>query len=443
VSLSGQRPASLEDWLQYIARGHRNNIQLGLERSHSVYHNMLSQSKHKAGNPVPQVITFAGTNGKGSTLAMVEALALQSGKKVGAYTSPHLMRFNERIRINGRDAPDSELIAGFENVEKARSGIPLTYFEYATLAALGLFLQEDLDLWLLEVGLGGRLDAVNIVDPDIAIITTVDLDHQEWLGDNREAIGFEKAGILRTGIPLVVGCPDPPTSVLKRATELSVDTFIFSEDFDLQGLRFDSQRAHDNQLAFSLVLQSIPDLPVANIATALQVARLAGVNLQELTQIPFPPLYLAGRFQQVAKSPAVVLDVAHNPHAARYLSAWLAARPPESPQIAVFSALCDKDIAGVVGALVGCFQQWHLFAIDHPRAAPVDQLAAILESLLASQKPLAEVTITKHGKPDMAFQRAIDAAGEDGRIVVIGSVLTVSAVLETGIIQAVSQPQAT
>lgn len=438
--MSEQLPASLEGWLQYISRTHSKNIQLGLERSHSVYRNMLSQGsilsqdRYKADKPAPQVITFAGTNGKGSTLAMVEALALRSGKKTGAYTSPHLIRFNERIRINGNEAPDRELMAGFNNVEKARYGIPLTYFEYATLAALELFLQADLDLWLLEVGLGGRLDAVNIIDPDIAIITTVDLDHQEWLGDNREAIGFEKAGILRAGIPLVVGCSDPPSSVLKRAAELSADTHIFSEDFDLQALRFDSYRA-GNQCTLSMVLQSIPDLPIANIATALQVARLADVNLQELTQAPFPPLHLAGRFQQVATSPAIILDVAHNPHAARYLSAWLAARPAKSPQIAVFSALCDKDITGVVAALIGCFQHWHLFEIDDPRAAPVEQLAAILESLLIYQKPLFEVTVAKHKKPDQAFRRAIDAAGEDGRVVVFGSFLTVSAVLETGMIQ--------
>src|SRR6476620_4643558 len=219
------RPRALADWLAYIERPHPKSIELGLDRVREVPVRM------RLARPPRQVVTVAGTNGKGSTVAFLESIARAAGWKVGAYTSPHLLAYNERVRIDGADAADDALVAAFDAVEAARGDTPLTYFEYGTLAALWLFQRNDLDLAVLEVGLGGRLDAVNLVDADVAVITTVDLDHQDWLGNDREAIGGEKAGIARAGRPLVLGEDDPPSSVLGRAYAIGASAIRAGCDF--------------------------------------------------------------------------------------------------------------------------------------------------------------------------------------------------------------------
>lgn len=425
---------SLAGWLNYVDTVSSKPVDLGLERVSEVY-KRLCLLHHRSMQQHPAlVITFAGTNGKGSTLSMVEALALNSGNSVGAYTSPHLLRFNERIRVNGQDVSDEVLIAGFGAIEQVRCGESLTYFEYATLVALEVFLQANLDMWLLEVGLGGRLDAVNIIDPNIAVITTIDLDHQEWLGPDRETIGAEKAGIIRAGIPLVLGSDDIPASVFSKATELSADVFELNRDFAIDHLRFTSRRSSNkplvNNAEITLQLTDKPVLPADNLATALQVARLAELDLQRLERQTFPTVAVKGRFQTVNQQPFIVLDVAHNPHAARYLSKWLIEHPVAGPDVAVFSALGDKDVRGVVKALSKQFQHWHLFEIDSPRAMKLETLTATVKSCLSRETASAQA----HDSAQQALQHASRPAGKHGRILVFGSFLTVAAIAETGMI---------
>ncbi|MEE4661273.1 MAG: Mur ligase family protein, partial [Halieaceae bacterium] len=285
---------SLDAWLDYLLTLHPRNIELGLERVASVAERLALLT------PAPTVVTVAGTNGKGTTTTLVEALALHAGKRVGVYTSPHLLRYNERIRVNGLPVDDRQIVAAFEVIEAARGAVPLTFFEFGTLAALQVFAAQPLDVVVLEVGLGGRLDATNIVDPDIAVITSIALDHQEWLGDTREAIGAEKAGILRTGVPAIIADRDPPDSVLQRAAELQCPVERWSD-------RFQSP------------LQN--GLRPENVFAALAVARRLGIHPGDAAAEVLAGVTVPGRLQRTSlQGRPVVLDVAHNPHAAAHLA---------------------------------------------------------------------------------------------------------------------------
>ena len=330
------------------------------------------------GRPGRRVITVAGTNGKGSTVAFIEAIARAAGLRVGAFTSPHLLRYNERIRIDGVDAGDAALVAAFERIEAARGEVALTYFEFGALAALVLMEDAGLDLAILEVGLGGRLDAVNIVDPDVAVITTVDLDHQDYLGHDREAIGAEKAGILRAGKPCVLGEKDPPSSVLRRA--YAIGAFAIRGYLRLPGRRprRDGWRWREPGYQIDLPDPAL-EAPAQRANAAAAIAALRALDLA----IPGPAIRegvrsarAPGRLQRLPGSPERVLDVAHNPQGARQLGQWLAAAS-RKPTVAVFSALADKDIAGIVAPVAPHVDAWHLGPITDagPRGLAVDELA--------------------------------------------------------------------
>ncbi|MFD1297303.1 bifunctional folylpolyglutamate synthase/dihydrofolate synthase, partial [Lysobacter gummosus] len=320
---------TLADWLSYIERIHPKSIDMGLERIRIVWQRLDLQ------RPGREVITVGGTNGKGSTVAFIEAIARAGGRKVGAYTSPHLLAYNERIRIDGRDAGDADIVAAFEAIEAARLGsgedaqIALTYFEYGTLAALWLFERAGLDLAILEVGLGGRLDATNLVDPDVAVVTTVDLDHQDYLGEDRESIGFEKAGIARAFKPLVLGDDDPPSSVLRHAYAIGASALRAGCDFFFEA-GDDGAHWRWREVGYEAELP----MPALSAPVQLRNAAVAIAALRALERAPsdeelaqgVAAARVAGRLQRFERGGIeILLDVGHNPQAARALAAWLAA----------------------------------------------------------------------------------------------------------------------
>ena len=389
---------------------------MGLERVRAVATVMRLAPK-----PAPCVITVGGTNGKGSTVAFLEAIALAAGLRVGTYTSPHLWRFNERIRIDGVEASDEAIVAAFERIDAARGDTPITYFEYATLAAFDLFERAGLDLAILEVGLGGRLDATNLVDADVAVITTVDLDHMDYLGPDRESIGAEKAGILRAGKIAVFGEKDPPSSVLRRAYALGTIAIRGHSDYLVD--RFDDHwvwREPGFQFALPYPALAAP-VQVDNAAAAVAALRASPLAIaDEAFARGVAEARVPGRLQVIGESPEVIADVAHNPQGARQLAAWLAANP--KPTVAVFSALGDKDIEGVVAALLPHIVAWHLGPITDagPRGLPVEPLEARVRAGGAT-------AVHTYGALDHALSAARDAAGEGGRVLVFGSFHTVAA----------------
>ncbi len=418
---------SLADWLAYIERQHPQAIAMGLERVREVAGRMgLTR-------PAKKVITIAGTNGKGSTVAFIEAIARAAGWSVGAYTSPHLLAYNERVRIDGRDATDDALVAGFEAVEAARDDTPLTYFEYGTLCALWLFQRGRPDLAILEVGLGGRLDAVNIVDPDVAVITTVDLDHQAWLGDDREAIGQEKGGIARAWKPLVLGEDDPPASVLRHAYAVGASAVRANCDFFFERMpsaNDEAPRWHWWEVGWEV------ELPLPRLAAPAQLrnAATAIAALRALhRQVPKAAIaqgiataHIPGRMQRFEHDGvAIVLDVAHNPQAARELAQWLQANPIAGRTFAVFAALGDKDLHGVVAALAGHVDGWLLAGIDDAgaRGLAVADFAQRLAGTAAADGAC-------HATAREALPAALALAAPGDRILVFGSFHTVAAALQ-------------
>ena len=351
---------TLAQWLEYQQQVHPKSIDMGLERITVV------AARLRLGRPARLVATVAGTNGKGSTVAFIEAIARAQGLRVGAYTSPHLLRYNERVRIDGVEAGDDALIAAFERIEAARLGadenlpdaapgdaVPLTYFEFGTLAALLLFHAEDLDLAVLEVGLGGRLDATNLIEPDVAVITTVDLDHQDYLGTDREAIGAEKAGILRAGRPAVLAERDPPSSVLRRAYAIGAFAIRGHADYLV-----DAEPGDDHwtwrEPGFAIRLpRPALDAPAQldNAAAAIAALRALPIAIDDAAiRDGVASAHAPGRLQVLQREPEIVVDVGHNPQAARELARWLEARPKSTH--AVFSALADKDIAPIASRSV-------------------------------------------------------------------------------------------
>lgn len=420
---------TLSDWLAFIEAQHPKTIAMGLERVRAVAEAMALPK------PARRVITVGGTNGKGSTVAFIEAIVRAAGWTVGAYTSPHLLRYNERVRIDGAEADDASLVEAFEAVDAARNampggGVPLTYFEYGTLAALWLFARSDLDLAVLEVGLGGRLDAVNLVDPDVAVITTVDLDHQDWLGDTIEAIGAEKVGIARAWTPLVLGDDDPPSSVLGRAYAIGASAVRIGCDFFFES-GDDGDDAHWRWRTLGREL----DLPLPALAAPVQL-RNAAVAIAALHALPddLPDAAFVDGVR-AARVPArlqrferdgfeVLVDVGHNPQAARALADALAASPAAGPTFAVFAALADKDIVGVVDALAPQVDRWWLAGLADagPRGRDVDAFADALAGTPAAAG-------TRCATVADALSAARAAAPQGARVLVFGSFHTAAAAL--------------
>lgn len=421
---------TLAQWLEYIERQHPKSIEMGLGRTREV------ATRLQLGKAATHVITVGGTNGKGSTVAFIEAIARSAEWRVGAYTSPHLLRYNERVRIDGLEASDEQLSEAFEAVEAARrpppgldqwQAVELTYFEFGTLAALWLFQRAGLDLAVLEVGLGGRLDAVNIVDADVAVITTVDIDHVDWLGSDRESIGFEKAGIARAWKPLVLGEADSPASVLRHAYAIGANAVRLGSDFFHETV--DSSHWRWREVGAQLVLPN-PALgaPVqrANAATAIAALRALPVDFPDKAIARgVATAQLPARLQRICVGGKwVIVDVAHNPQAARELAAALRAEPATGRTLAVFAVLSDKDAAGVVEALAPHVEAWFLAGLESggARGQSADELAAKLVDTTAA-------AITRHTTVAQALSAALAAAGTEDRILVFGSFHTAAEAL--------------
>ena len=400
---------TLEDWLRYIERQHPQVIALGLDRVRQVSERM------KIGLQCP-VITVAGTNGKGSTCAMLEAILRAGGYRTGLYTSPHLVRYNERVRIAGVEVKDEPLSEAFRAVEQARGQTALTYFEFGTLAAFWVFNQEKIEIAILEVGLGGRLDAVNVLDPRCAVLTSVGIDHVDYLGADREAIGREKAGIFRPGRPAVVAEPDPPGSVL----ESEADLLLIGRDFGFIAEQtqwtYWGPGGRRAGLAHPALRGSIQLRNAAAALCALDTLELP-LAMQDVRR-GLAEVALPGRFQVLPGRPQVILDVAHNVQAARNLAQNLAASGFAPQTIAVCGMLRDKDIAGVMRELAPRITRWHLASLPGPRGASADELEVALGS-----------NAEKFDSAKAAFSAALERAEEGDKIVVFGSFLTVGEVM--------------
>jgi dihydrofolate synthase/folylpolyglutamate synthase len=404
---------SLPQWLAYIERQHPRPIALGLDRVRKVLASM------RTGFSCP-IIAVGGTNGKGSTCAMLESILQAAGYRTGLYTSPHLRRYNERVRIGGREADDKALCEGFEAVERARGEVPLTYFEFGTLAALVLFERSDLQAMILEVGLGGRLDAVNVLDADCAVLTSVGIDHVEHLGATREAIGREKAGIFRPARPAVVADPDPPASVLEADARL----LLFGRDFGYRnrGTQWDwwGPGGKRSGLAHPALRGAIQLRNASAALAALGSLRERLPVAMQHVRTGLAGTVVPGRFQVLPGRPQVVLDVAHNPQAAAVLASNLSDSGFAPETIAVFGMLKDKDIAGVVRAMAPRITRWHLASLPGPRGASAAHLGKILTEMNSS------VPRTEHASVAEALAAAKGEAAENDKIVVFGSFLTVA-----------------
>ena len=417
---------TLQDWLAHCERLHPQTIALGLDRVGAVWQRL------GVAFACP-VFTVAGTNGKGSTCAMLEAILHEAGFRTGVYTSPHLVRFEERCRLRGEPAGADELVAAFARVEAARGDTALTYFEFTTLAILDLLARSALDAVVLEVGLGGRLDAVNIVDTDCAIITSVDIDHAELLGDTRELIGAEKAGILRTGRPAIVSDPVPPQSVIDRATEIGADLWLLGRDFNYSGDKQQWAWAGRGRryagLGYPALRGANQLINASGVLAALQALRPRLPVTAQAVRNGLALVELPGRFQVVPGQPALVLDVAHNPHAAAALALNLDAMGFYPTTHAVFGAMADKDLAPMLARMDPLVDRWYFTDLPTPRAAGGAALQRAWQAL--TQRRDAESAV--FASPSKALQAAAARAGPTDRIVVFGSFYTVGGVLEHGV----------
>jgi dihydrofolate synthase/folylpolyglutamate synthase len=434
-------PSTLADWLSYLESLHPKTIALGLERVAQVKQRLNLQADFP-------IITVGGTNGKGSVCAMLEAMLHAAGYRVGCYTSPHLLHYNERVRIAKKQASDAELCAAFEYIEQARCGkkdvgrdssrqddvgmnpdlqISLTYFEFGTLAAMQCFIEHQVDVAVLEVGLGGRLDAVNVFDNDCAVIASVDIDHTDYLGDTREQIAFEKAGIMRGGKVAICADSDVPQALRTRAQQVGAELWCIGIEFGF--------KQHQAQWDYSSKSGSRSALPYPSLRGAFQLhnasAALAALDAlkdklpvsMEAVRRGLVEVQLAGRFQLVPGKPTLILDVAHNPHAARSLAQNLATLPPCPHTYAVFAMLKDKDMAGVAAALGANIDTWLVAGIDTPRGATAAELAQALQQSGVRGEVLTFDNISE------AVSYAYNAADENDRIAAFGSFHTVAEVM--------------
>ena len=427
------KPTTLEGWLRHCEQLHPVGIDMGLDRVREVARRLDLRFDCP-------VITVAGTNGKGSTCAMLEAVGLQAGYRTGVYTSPHLVHFEERCRVHGEIVNDTELMAHFEAVEGARvlngNEVSLTYFEFSTLAILRLMSHAKLDVAILEVGLGGRLDATNIIDTDCAIITSIDIDHAEFLGPDRESIGREKAGIMRTGRPPIVGDPMAPQSVIDHALEIGAELWRFGHDFNFSGdkqqwswagrgrryagLAYPSLRGANQLINASGVLAAFEA-----IRDRLPVTAQAVRNGMAMVELP-------GRFQIVPGQPTLVLDVAHNPHSVAALTANLDAMGFFPTTHAVFGAMADKDLAPMLAKVGPLIDRWYFTNLPTARAESAAGLQQKWNAVQMVAGGRREVASSLHADPMSALQAAVAAADPADRIVVFGSFYTVGGVLVNG-----------
>jgi dihydrofolate synthase/folylpolyglutamate synthase len=419
-------PATLDAWLAHCERLHPKSIDMTLQRVSTVRERLGLRFD------VP-VITVAGTNGKGSSCAMLEAIALQAGYRVGLYIKPHLVHFEERCRIAGASVDAEALLPHFAAVEAARGDIALTYFEFTTLAIMRALSLAELDLVILEVGLGGRLDAVNAVDGDCALITSIDLDHMDYLGPDRESIGFEKAGILRAGRPAVVSDPVPPASVLRHAADIGADLWLVGRDFshagDRQQWSWRGRARRHNALAYPALRGANQLLNASGVLAVFEALRERLPITAQAVRSGLATVELAGRFQIVPGQPVIVLDVAHNPQAAAALAFNLDQMGFYPRTHAVFGAMHDKDIAGMVTRLAALVDRWYLSDLPLPRAASAEDLERTLQACL----PAASEPPSRHESPASALSAALAAADPADRIVVFGSFLCVGGVLKDGV----------
>ncbi|MFK8258069.1 bifunctional tetrahydrofolate synthase/dihydrofolate synthase [Erwinia sp. AnSW2-5] len=406
-----QATSPLASWLYYLEHLHAQAIELGLDRIRRV------ASSLDLLTPAPVVFTVAGTNGKGTTCRTLETVLMAAGYRVGVFSSPHLVRYTERVRIQGEELAESAHTASFAAIEAGRGDTTLTYFEYGTLSALWLFAEAKLDVVILEVGLGGRLDATNIVDADVAVVTSIALDHTDWLGPDRESIGREKAGVFRPGKPAVVGEPDMPHTIADVAAEKGAQLLQRDRDWSYS-VTNDSWSFRD---AHGTVEQlPLPQVPLPNAATALAALRASPLNVDEaVIRRSLHLAMLPGRFQTVAESPRVILDVAHNPHAAGYLAGRLAEVPRNGKVHAVVGMLHDKDIKGTLACLAPQVDYWYCAPLDGPRGATAEQLMAHLADAQA------------FGSVELAWRQALQQATEQDIVLVCGSFHTVAQVMET------------
>ena len=416
---------TLNDWLTHLENAHPTVIELGLQRVATVKDRMGIEFDCP-------VIIVGGTNGKGSTCAMLESILMQAGYRVGLYTSPHLIHFNERARINGVSVSDQEFVDAFHLVEQAKQEISLSYFEFTMLACVQIFSKARLNAVILEVGLGGRLDAVNIFNADVSIVTSVDIDHVEYLGNTRELIGFEKAGIFRTGKTAICSDPAPPQSLIDHAVEIDADLWLFGRDFNYSGDKQQWNYAGRQQRRSSLAYPSLRGanqlLNASAALAALEALRdRLPLGAQEI-RTGLVMVDLPGRFQVLPGKPAVILDVAHNPHAAATLHQNLDNMGFHPYTYAVFGAMMDKDIVGVINQLKTQVDHWCVTDLPLPRAAT----AKHIEKQLIEQNFLdaKEKSIQCFKSPADAYTYALSKAGENDRIVVFGSFLTVAGVIE-------------
>jgi dihydrofolate synthase/folylpolyglutamate synthase len=421
-------PHTLESWLARCEQLHPKEIDLTLDRVKQVAQRLDLRFS------VP-VITVAGTNGKGSTCAMLEAIGLQAGYRVGLYAKPHLVHFEERCRVNGAMVTAEELLPHFEAVELARAGTSLTYFEFTTLAIARLLSKTPLDMVILEVGLGGRLDAVNVVDSDCAVITSIDIDHTEFLGPDRESIGREKAGVMRKGKPVVVSDPVPPQSVVDHAQNIGADLWRFGRDFNYSGDKqqwgWAGRSKRFNGMAYPALRGANQLLNASGALAVFEALRECLPVTAQAVRNGLALVELPGRFQIVPGQPTLVLDVAHNPHAVATLMQNLDQMGFFPRTYAVFGAMADKDLAAILTRMAPVVDGWHFTDLPGERAAKAVDLRAWHERLaLPGPGP---VSVTCHAGPAEALQSAINAADPADRIVVFGSFLTVGGVLGLGL----------
>jgi len=423
---------TLDAWLAHCEQLHPKNIDMGLARVRTVAQRL------QLAFSCP-VITVAGTNGKGSTCAMLEAVALQAGYRPGVYTSPHLVHFEERCRIHGDIVQADALLAHFEAVEQARCAgeeVSLTYFEFTTLAILRLMSQARLDVAILEVGLGGRLDATNVIDADCAVITSIDIDHTEFLGPDRESIGREKAGIMRTGRPVIVGDPMPPQSLLDHGREIGAEVWRFGHDFNYSGDKQQWAWAGRGRryagLAYPALRGANQLVNASGALAAFEALRAVLPISAQAVRTGMAMVELPGRFQIVPGQPALVLDVAHNPHSVATLTANLDAMGYYPTTHAVFGAMADKDLGPMLAKIGPLIDRWYFTDLPTPRAESAAGLQQKCNAWLLAAGGRRQVTSSLHASPQQALDAAVAAADPADRIVVFGSFYTVGGVLQHG-----------
>jgi dihydrofolate synthase/folylpolyglutamate synthase len=424
-------PRTLDDWLAHCERLHPKNIDMSLDRVHVVRERLQLQF-------ACPVISVAGTNGKGSTCAMIEAIALQAGWRVGLYSKPHLVHFEERCRLQGRMIDAAALLPHFEAVEAARGETSLTYFEFTLLVCARAMAAAQLDLVILEVGMGGRLDAVNAFDADCAVLTSIDIDHVEFLGPDRESIGREKAGILRAGRPGIIADPVPPQSVLEAGERLGADLWLVGRDFNCAGDRqqwsWTGRGRRYSALAYPALRGANQLLNASGALAALEALRDRLPITAQAVRNGLATVELPGRFQTVPGQPTLVLDVAHNPQAVAALALNLDQMGFYPRTHAVLGAMHDKDLAGLIARIAPLIDVWHLTALPTPRAASVEELAQAVRAAQAQVTPAGPpAEIHTHADPGQALSAAIAASDPTDRIIVFGSFYTVGGVLRHGL----------